>query len=242
MGAMPRFLSSLCLLYVAAPPSFVFAFVSLTPKEGWAEQDWWAWEGMEDVLRQSSESRCSSALLTDAHTPTPQLLQSSGGRSVFVAGTSCEGSNETSSSHLLSLLRQVYQIRKRSWCLTVVVLVTATCQRLLAPLAEACMATRLLAGDTRLFLVLRDVPYSNLTSLLAPHWPFTMATTIVLNVKGAAQDTRATLFLYQPYTSVGPRLLRVEERERGRHQYLIPPSSTASISYRINSLTSMARR
>ncbi|MPC20386.1 hypothetical protein E2C01_013328 [Portunus trituberculatus] len=101
--------------------------------------------------------------------------------------------------------------RKRSWCLTVVVLVTATCQRLLAPLAEACMATRLLAGDTRLFLVLRDVPYSNLTSLLAPHWPFTMATTIVLNVKGAAQDTRATLFLYQPYTSVGPRLLRVEE-------------------------------
>ncbi|XP_063845577.1 ionotropic receptor 93a-like isoform X2 [Scylla paramamosain] len=193
---MLRVLSCLCLLNVAAPPSLAFAFVSLIPKEGWAGQEWRAWEEVEAILRQTTEARCSAALLTDAHTPSPPLLQ----------------------------------VRKRSWCLTVVVLVTATCPSFLAPLAEACMAARLLAGDTRLLLLLRGATYSSLAPLLAPHWPFTMATTLVLNMQGASQDSRATLYLYRPYTSEGPSLVRVKEW-RGK-----PPTLNSTFLHRLHLL------
>lgn len=74
------------------------------------------------------------------------------------------------------------QLRRRSWCLTVIILVTTSCPRLLAPLAEASQRVRLLAGDTRLLVVTR-MPPTLLSPLLGRHWAFRMANTLFVNLR-----------------------------------------------------------
>ncbi|XP_050733474.1 uncharacterized protein LOC127007030 [Eriocheir sinensis] len=200
------------LLWVSA--GAVFPSSLQPPFPTWAAED-----GYEAVLRPDVPPpllpRCTLIVFTDDATSSLafQQLWSAGkeksGGAVFAMETSKEhGTNYTQT--LIPWVARARQLRKLSWCVTVVVV--SDDSAFLAAFGEVSDKSRLIVWETRLLVVTR-LDEESLRGLFT-YWNFSMMNAMTLKLKSSSVRQGWDAYVYLPYTPNGAQVVRVASWKR----------------------------
>ncbi|XP_063884802.1 ionotropic receptor 93a-like [Scylla paramamosain] len=109
------------------------------------------------------------------------------------------------------------QIRRGSWCVTVVVV--SEDLEFLAAFAKSSLQHRLLVWTTRLLVVTR-LTLQQVHRLLSSHWTFSMMNAMVLNQQQESSGNRFSLYSHLPYSPQGGQVVQAASWRQPAHRSL----------------------
>ncbi|XP_063875883.1 uncharacterized protein LOC135108648 [Scylla paramamosain] len=198
-----------------------------TTSLGVAAKDLWKADVLNLVLVNASIYHCSLVVITDGSTSTHTIFQAlgsrgrgtTGGEVVFEVARDSHGGTNFTHSLIPQVVLQARRLRLLTWCMAVVVM--SDNPTFLSAFAEASDKERLIVWTTKL-VVVTSVTMPHLHSLLQDYWIFSRMNTLFIKSKEKPGIQSCQLFVYLPYSPIGPQVVRVASWTAGNDIVLVP--------------------
>ncbi|XP_045111732.1 glutamate receptor 2-like [Portunus trituberculatus] len=162
-----------------------------------------------EFVDKTDKNSCPVIFVTDDSGPLSTIVKEActarygqRGATVFEIGLR----DRNVSQRLSELVPMARQVRRISWCTTVVVV--SHDPIFLVAFAESSLRDRLLVWATKLLIVTR-LAFRHLENLLSAHWTFSMMNTVFLNFEGEVPKIICFGYTYLPYSQNGAKLVKV---------------------------------
>ncbi|XP_064118708.1 ionotropic receptor 93a-like isoform X2 [Macrobrachium nipponense] len=162
-------------------------------------------EPIRDILAEITENRFSTIFISDGYSVHSSVLEKIGssaapqGIGVIEVSSSDNISNMEADSPEV-LLSTARELRKLSW--KTLVVVTSSNSSFLTSFSNWSLSKRLVGPETKLLAVTRT-NQANINQILRSSWTFSMMNAMVLNLEGAGNGTRCSLYSHMPYSPRG---------------------------------------